>query len=57
MVKVYFETNSHAELIAVFENEQLYMKCLHALEDHADRNNGIITESICEKPLNQQIKD
>jgi hypothetical protein len=46
MVKVYFESNSHAELVATFENEEIYIKCLPILEKEAKDQNQIITESI-----------
>ena len=32
MVKVYFETEVHAELVAIFDSEETYDACLDALE-------------------------
>ena len=46
MVKVYFESSNHAELIAVFDNEETYSLCLDALEKEAKDNNMVVTESI-----------
>jgi len=45
MVKVFFESNSHAELVATFENESLYISCLPTLEIEAKKQNMIVTES------------
>lgn len=47
MVKVYFETSGHAELVATFMDEELYIQCLpylmtHALETGFDK----VTETI-----------
>lgn len=46
IVEVYFESKNHAELIATFQDEKLYIKCLPVLELLAKENNCIITESI-----------
>jgi len=46
MVKVYFESNSHAELVAIFRDEEMYMLCSPALEKEAEENRMIVTESI-----------
>ena len=46
MVKVFFESNSHAEQVAVFEEEDLYMACLPALEEQAEKDRMVVTESI-----------
>ena len=46
MVKVYFESSNHAELVAVFVNEETYSLCLDALEKEAKDNNMVVTESI-----------
>ena len=46
MIKVYFESNNHAELVATFETEELYIKCLPSLEAAAQATNMIVTESI-----------
>ena len=32
MIKVYFESGTHAELVAIFDSEDLYMACLPILE-------------------------
>lgn len=46
MIKVYFESSSHAELIATFETEELYMTCLPALEAKAKEARMKVTEAI-----------
>ena len=45
-VEVYFESRNHAELVATFQDENTYIKCLPVLELIAKENNFIITESI-----------
>ena len=49
MIEVYAESNSHAELWATFESEELYLLCLPALEKEANENGMFITESVKEK--------
>lgn len=48
MVKVYFEMEgSHAELIAIFDDEDTYIACLPALEKLRKKHNwDLVTESI-----------
>lgn len=47
MIKVYMETNSTAELVAIFENEETYLACLPALEKLKKKHNfDEITESV-----------
>jgi len=48
MIKVYAESNSHAELWATFETEELYNLCLPTLEKTASKMGMIITESVKE---------
>jgi len=48
MIRVYFESSSHAELVATFEAEELYMLCLPELEKEAERCRMIVTETIDE---------
>ena len=48
MIKVYAESNNHAELLATFETEELYNLYLPALEKIADEIGMIITESVQE---------
>lgn len=45
MLKVYFESKTHAELVATFETEELYIKCLPILEEEARKTRMIVTES------------
>ena len=51
MIKVYAESNNHAELWATFETEELYNLCLPALEKIADEIGMIITESMENKDV------
>lgn len=48
MIRVYFESNAHAELVATFESEELYMACLPTLEKLASWQRMIVTETIDE---------
>ena len=47
MVKVYFETDSYCELVAIFDSEQTYNACYESLEKLA-KDNGFtyVTESV-----------
>lgn len=47
-VKVYLESKNHAELIACFSSEDIYMKCLPVLLKLAEDSGMFITES-CEE--------
>lgn len=49
MIKVYFESNSHAELVATFESEEVYALCISALENNAKSKGMILTESVEEE--------
>jgi len=49
MIRVYFESSSHAELVATFETEELYMLCLPELEREAERMRMIVTESMLDE--------
>lgn len=51
MVKVYFESDSHAELVAQFNNEGTYMACLDALTQMANDHRMVVTESVHEEKL------
>ena len=44
--KVYFESRNHAELIATFEDEDIYIRCLPMLEKIAEESGMIVTESF-----------
>lgn len=46
MVRVYFESGGHAELVATFMTEELYMECLPVLQAEAEKQNCIVTESV-----------
>lgn len=47
MVVVYFETPNHsyAEIVAVFDSEDLYNACYQALEKKAKEAGMVVTES------------
>jgi hypothetical protein len=49
MIKVYFESRSHAELVAIFDREEVYIACLPALEKLAMESRMIVTESVDEE--------
>lgn len=46
MIEVYYESQSHAELIATFEDEETYNKCVPILEQDAKENGMFLTEKI-----------
>lgn len=46
MIRVYFESNIHAELIATFESEESYTVCLPALEKLASKQGMIVTDHL-----------
>ena len=48
MVKVFFESKNHSELVATFVDEETYIKCLPALEELAKVNRMTVTESVGE---------
>lgn len=51
MVIAYFESNSHAEIVAKFDTEETYSVCIEALEKLAKENRMILTESVEEGEL------
>ena len=46
MIKVYFTTSIHKELIATFESEETYQKCVKVLENYASQLGMELTESV-----------
>ena len=46
MVKVYMESNSHAQLVAIFANEDAYGACSSSLDKYAAEGRMFITESL-----------
>ncbi len=48
-VTVYFESGIHAEIVAQFSNEELYLACLPVLEQIADSQGMTVTESVQEE--------
>ncbi len=48
-VKVYYESNSHSEEVATFNDEDTYIKCLPSLEAEAKKQGMIVTESLVEE--------
>ena len=58
MVKVYFESNSHAELVAKFDNEETYNACFPMLEKKAERAGMIVTETVdeCELDAKKELE-
>jgi len=49
MIKVYFESKGHAELVATFCSEEIYDACYRSLVEEAHKMNMIVTESIEEE--------
>lgn len=46
MVAVYFESSSHADLVAVFINEEEYIANLESLKSRAEDLRMTVTESV-----------
>jgi hypothetical protein len=47
MIKVYFETHVHCELVAIFADEETYHACLPALEQKCKEHRfEFISESV-----------
>ena len=44
--EVYFESNNHAEWVATFETEELFIACLPSLEKKAKEQRMIVTEVL-----------
>tara|TARA_R110002050_G_scaffold293996_1_gene451243 strand:- start:211 stop:432 length:222 start_codon:yes stop_codon:yes gene_type:complete len=45
-IEVYFESKSSAELVATFNDEEIYMACVPVLEKLAKEHRMILTETI-----------
>ena len=45
MIKVYFDYGSTTEHVATFNNEEMYMRCLEALEKEANECRAKLIES------------
>lgn len=54
MIKVYFESKNHAELVAIFDTETEYDVCFPALEKLAKQNRMIVTESVEKQDLSER---
>lgn len=57
MIKVYFESNSHADLVATFSSEDLYIASLPALEKKAKEQGMIVTEYDDEQDWETEYDD
>lgn len=44
VTEVFFESNWHAERVAVFADDEIYNLCVPALERYAKKNGKILTE-------------
>ena len=55
MVKVYFESERHAELVAIFETSEAYNACSKALEKCAKKDRMFVTESVEEESLDNLV--
>ena len=49
VITVYFESNCHAQKVAMFEDDELYNACLPVLESWAEKAGMIVTESLDEE--------
>jgi hypothetical protein len=58
MIKVYFESDSHAGCVATFKTEAMYMACIDSLEAEATKQRMIVTESeVDESVLLSHVRD
>jgi len=58
MIKVYFESDSHAECVATFRTEAMYMMCIDSLKAEATKQGMILTESeVDESVLLSHVRD
>jgi hypothetical protein len=55
MVVVYFESQVHAEIVAIFDTEESYDICLPALEKEAEANGMFVTESVIDEVSIQEL--
>lgn len=46
MIIVYFESKTHAQQVATFENEEYYNAALPKLKKLAKKNGMVVTESV-----------
>ena len=46
IIEVYFESKSSSELVATFNDEEIYMTCVPVLEKLAKEHRMILTETI-----------
>ena len=55
MVKVYFETGVHAELVAIFDSEETYDACFEALDKLRKKHGFTFTSESVEddKDINE----
>ncbi len=51
MIKVYFESKNHTEIVAIFQDEDLYIQCLPTLKKQAKKDRMIVTESIIDQEI------
>ena len=58
MVKVYFETGVHAELVAIFDSEETYDACFEALDKLRKKHGFTFTSESMEddKDINELNK-
>jgi hypothetical protein len=45
-VEVYFESSNHAECVATFETEELFIACFPTLEEEAKKQGMKVTEAL-----------
>jgi hypothetical protein len=55
MIKVFYESMNHAELVAIIDGEELYNKLLPILEQDASDKGMYVTESVDESVLIDEL--
>ena len=54
MIKIYFESKSYSEMVAIAKDEEIYMACLPGLKKLAKSQGMMVTESLME---DRQLED
>ena len=57
MIRVYFESSNHAELVAIFDDEETFDKCRAILAGVAREARMKLTESIDESNIDDYEKE
>ena len=59
MIKVYFQsiTGGHSELVATFNDEELYIRCFPFLEKQAAKQGCFVTETIVPESIDSMVTE